>query len=79
MDILQFPAKELTLRQETIVSLHTYSLVQLNRLAYLYDRKNDFEVVALIDAQISKKCDEFDPANTLKRVKKLRQVILGGE
>ena len=79
MKVLQFPAKELTLRQQTIVSLHTFSLVQLNRLAYIADRENDVELLVMLDAQISKKCDEFDPANTLKRIKKLRQAILGGE
>jgi hypothetical protein len=79
MNILQFPAKELTLRQQTIIGLHTYSLVQLNMSALLAERKNDFELVAIIDAHILRKCEEFNPANTLKRVKKLRQTLTGGE
>jgi len=79
MKVLQFPAKELTSRQQTIVRLHKISDVNLNRLAYLYERKNDFEVVAIIDALLLKGDVEFDPANTLKLVKSVQQTILGGE
>ena len=79
MKVLQFPAKELTPRQQTIVNLPNISDANLTCLSYLYERENDFELVAIIDALLLKGDVEFDPANTLKRIKKLRQAILGGE
>ena len=79
MKVLQFPAKELTPRQQTIVNLHNISDVNLTRLSYLYERENDFELVAIIDALLLKGDVEFDPANTLKLVKGVRKTILGGE